>query len=733
MLTTVQTHRERWRSGVLLWSNAPHRFFSPDEDLTYLATFGNNILAELARLDAIAADQAKATFISSVSHELRSPLHGVLAGVEYLQESKLSPFQKEMATTITMAGTTLLDTINNLLDFTKINNFTDAQRATRNARDRTRPKGGTLVDEVGVSTVLDVATLTETVVETVVAAKQLKNIPSKRSKRKAHGDADGTTTPPVTVRFAEDQESDGAEDVYVLLDITKSPSWSFRLSPGSWTRVITNLLSNALKYTEKGHITVKLSCDDPNDEENPEMREICLSIIDTGRGMSEEYRKHHLYTPFMQEDSHSTGTGLGLSIVKQIVGDLGGTINVDSKLGVGTAIHIRVPAEHSPGSEDNAQVADLPDDLSIAMFTSKAKDERSVSPSVAPDAIEKREKLLRASLRRTCSTWLGRTCDTISPRESAPPDVLILGEDDYEEITKGRWRGRECPSWLNSGTSFVICGFDLNSAVEQDQSGDATDNVVFIHQPFGPRKLARAITTAAQMAQRRREEHPRTASPRQLEYKPTSPGSSSPSTSRRTSPSQDLRRRSLLRQASHSEQSESPTHSESQSGSSPPPASRPSSRASVTSNNRTSPGPSPGTVLLVEDNPINLKLLIASMRKLRQSYATAVNGLEAVEKYTASPSTYSLVFMDMSMPVMDGFTATERIREFERRHGLRRCRILALTGVASAEAREGAFRNGVDDFVVKPVSMGRLREIVLDVARDREGEDSRDTMNGKAG
>ncbi|KAH0136679.1 hypothetical protein KCU67_g15980, partial [Aureobasidium melanogenum] len=117
------SRRERWRSAVFVWNAAPNRYLDKAEDITYLAAFSNNLMAELSRLDAIAADQAKATFISSVSHELRSPLHGVLAGVELLQESDLSNYQQEMTTTISMAGKTLLDTINNILDFTKINSF----------------------------------------------------------------------------------------------------------------------------------------------------------------------------------------------------------------------------------------------------------------------------------------------------------------------------------------------------------------------------------------------------------------------------------------------------------------------------------------------------------------------------------------------------------------------------------------------------------------------------------
>lgn len=105
-----QSNSQRYRAGALVWSDVPLRYFDQHEDLTYLAAFGNSIVAELTRLDTLAADRAKSTFISSVSHELRSPLHGVLGGLELLQETQLDAFQREMTRTIKMAGTTLLDT-----------------------------------------------------------------------------------------------------------------------------------------------------------------------------------------------------------------------------------------------------------------------------------------------------------------------------------------------------------------------------------------------------------------------------------------------------------------------------------------------------------------------------------------------------------------------------------------------------------------------------------------------
>ena len=84
--------------------------FDSAEDMAYLAAFGHSLVSKTTQLEVAAANSAKGTFISSVSHELRSPLHGMLAGVEFLQEGQLSPFQREMTYTISVAGRTLLDT-----------------------------------------------------------------------------------------------------------------------------------------------------------------------------------------------------------------------------------------------------------------------------------------------------------------------------------------------------------------------------------------------------------------------------------------------------------------------------------------------------------------------------------------------------------------------------------------------------------------------------------------------
>lgn len=157
---------------MFVWCTAPLRYFDQTEDITYLASWSHSIIAELGRLQALASDKAKGSFISSISHELRSPLHGILAGLEFLEETELTAFQTEMAHTIRTAGKALLDTVDHILDFAKISSFTRAQTRRRIGVDALRHKNKSEVDsgEIGVTATVDLALLSEEVVETIVNA-----------------------------------------------------------------------------------------------------------------------------------------------------------------------------------------------------------------------------------------------------------------------------------------------------------------------------------------------------------------------------------------------------------------------------------------------------------------------------------------------------------------------------------------------------------------------------------
>jgi hypothetical protein len=102
--------RSRWLSGAFVWSTEPTRILSKQNELAFLTAFGNSVMAEWARIDTEIADQKKSDFIGSISHELRSPLHGILASAEFLAETS-SGWSKGLVETIDSCGRTLLDTI----------------------------------------------------------------------------------------------------------------------------------------------------------------------------------------------------------------------------------------------------------------------------------------------------------------------------------------------------------------------------------------------------------------------------------------------------------------------------------------------------------------------------------------------------------------------------------------------------------------------------------------------
>ena len=124
-------------------------------------------------------------------------------------------------------------------------------------------------------------------------------------------------------------------------------------------------------------------------------------------------------------------------------------------------------------------------------------------------------------------------------------------------------------------------------------------------------------------------------------------------------------------------------------------------------------------ILLVDDNEINLKLLVTFMQKAKYSYECATDGLQALEAYKrASVNPYRAfryILMDISMPVMDGLSATREIRKFERRNKIEpRTIIIALTGLASEMTQNDALHSGIDHFRIKPVKFKDLLMLLED-------------------
>lgn len=222
--------RERWFAGGLIWTTSPYRVLDPVEDLTYMVSFGNSIMAEIARISAMLSSQMKNDFVSSISHELRSPLHGILASVELLQDSEMTRIQEELIDTIDSCGKTLPDTINHVLDFSKVNRKLKGRHTKRSVRvmaDSRARHTQAESDAVRDDESQNISLLTEEVIESVSAGSSF-------------GARLQTASRP-------NSTSEGESQVSIIVDEDSRTNHLFEIDGGAWRRILMNLFGNAIK------------------------------------------------------------------------------------------------------------------------------------------------------------------------------------------------------------------------------------------------------------------------------------------------------------------------------------------------------------------------------------------------------------------------------------------------------------------------------------------------------
>ncbi|MCF8344339.1 MAG: response regulator, partial [Bacteroidales bacterium] len=118
-------------------------------------------------------------------------------------------------------------------------------------------------------------------------------------------------------------------------------------------------------------------------------------------------------------------------------------------------------------------------------------------------------------------------------------------------------------------------------------------------------------------------------------------------------------------------------------------------------------------ILLVEDNKINQKVALASLKPFGHDIKVAENGEEAIEKY--KNGTFDVILMDIQMPVMDGYSATREIRKIEKTENRPHCKIVALTANARKEDQDESFKAGMDDFISKPFKRQDIERLFVDL------------------
>lgn len=666
--------RGRWFAGCLCWVSTPNRLLTHGADLLYLRAFGNSIMNELSRLDAAAVDQAKSTFIESMSHEMRSPLHGILGGVEYLNDMPMDAFQANIINSIAMCGRTLLDTVQNVLEYSKINELVGP-----GGQGQSGPP-----DWSGVEPVVDICQLTEETVEAVFAGKSY-TVLSTDTGAASPQFSPGAQNPVMT-------ETAARKPVRIILDLPPRPSWDFAVRPGIWRRILMNVFGNALKFTERGFIKVSLAAVDTNSSHT----EITLTVADTGVGMSPQYVQDGLFKPFSQEMPFSPGIGLGMSIVRRLVQSIGGEIDVKSEARVGTQLKIRVtfPTCTSPTEDFASAVAKRTRNKRIAVIDAK------VQPSDPELTLSiQSEQRFHESLVLNLKTWFG--VNIVNSDEDFSSDsshLVIYPSPSFYTMFKKRSR---------RGVSVVVALDALEAATLKADERVAHNWIEVVTQPYvilsspsnpgskliilcasiGPFKLSRILDRYLS----RLDAHSNapelmintpgalTPGPESTSYqfpiRPSFP-SSRPSAAEMASPmGSDVEAHEQQPQVESSPRPVTPV-TEIRVPSSPTLSPKSGSGQREQSDHRPE-SPEGREIMIVDDNPLNLRLLAVFLNKNGLSHASATNGLTALELYKENPRRWAAILMDLSMPVMDGMTATKEIRAWEFK--------LALERVVSAQ------------------------------------------------
>lgn len=234
-----------------------------------------------AKEAAEAANKAQASFLALMSHEIRTPLNGLIGSLQVLEGTELPETGARFVKQSILSARTLVAIINDILDYSKVS----ANKMT--------------LEELPVN------------IESV--AQQVM-----------------------------DEHSALADTKKIALELDVQPKMEsvFQLDPLRIKQVLTNLVSNAIKFTQEGKVSISLST-----TEEPEPT-LFISVRDTGIGMNQS-QIDNLFNPFTQADSATTrkygGTGLGLSIVSSLVQLMGGKINVDSNKGQGSCFTVSLP------------------------------------------------------------------------------------------------------------------------------------------------------------------------------------------------------------------------------------------------------------------------------------------------------------------------------------------------------------------------------------------------------
>jgi signal transduction histidine kinase/DNA-binding response OmpR family regulator len=526
--------------------------------------------------EAAAASVAKSQFLANMSHEIRTPMNGILGMAELLLRSNLDAKQRRQVNTILQSGRGLLTIINDVLDFSKI-------------------ESGRYEFEYNP---FDLRLCLEDV------AAILRPTASRK-------------------------------DVSVHLAVDDNLPRTYIGDVGRIRQVVTNIMGNAVKFTDHGEVWVRVTGEIEDD-----VVELAISVEDSGIGIPPE-KLSSIFEKFSQVDNTSTkrheGTGLGLAISKQLVERMHGDITVSSQVGQGSTflIVLRLPI-----GEDQAETVSLAHDLEdrkvlvleqegangslrelLSSFPCEATYRTGLHPSktgegdanfVAPD-------IVLVNVGSICETVL-RSIERLvaHPELETVPVIVLTSLGARGEAKLAADAG--AAGYLTMPILIQELEHSLQAALSIGAQGDAV-------QPFITRHYINELS-----------QHGDAQIPDDSALGPTSVGNRNADT--------------------------------------------------------------PYRVLVVEDSLVNQEVAREFLEDLDCQVVIAENG--AVGVGLASEQPFDLILMDCQMPVMDGFVATQKIREHQAAEGQSKTPIVALTANAFESDREKCLAAGMDDFMSKP-------------------------------
>ena len=512
------------------------------------------------------AQAAKNTFLANMNHQLRTPINGVLGITELALDTDLTPEQREYLLMIKFSADSLLETVNDILDFSKLQSEKiELQRTIFNLHDSVAQAANALA---------------------------------------LHSD-----------------EKDLELTYYIAPEVPEKVVGD----PSKLRQVLVQLLGNAIKFTERGEVSLSVCLDDQ--PAGPDKVRLKFSVADTGIGISPKKRNDifEAFSRSVHDTAGPSGNGLGLAISSRIVEAMGGPIWMDSKIGVGSSFHFALtfetcqiiqPATTSVEGLSQAQVLVVDDNSSsrrILAETLRAwgmepweADSGTAALSVMEQAHESGKRIRMALV-----------------------DAHMPGMDGFELVSHLRQN-------VNFGGAIVMLLTPLRQRGDAERCREL-GLPRYVLKPVHKPELLKAILTALGQEQ-------------------------------------DL---SAARNTA-----------------------RLVARASL----------GHLRILVAEDNLASQFLMVRMLGKMGQEVVVANNGKEALEKLAGA--SFDLIFMDVQMPEMDGYTTTAKIREQEKKNG-DHIPIVAMTAHAMKGDRERCIAAGMDGYIAKPVSAQAVESILL--------------------